>query len=70
MSREYTAGDGTPIYCTDKEEGVRCPYTGIFVPFYDTCLTCKNHYQESDQHAYCLRSSTQTASTESTEGTE
>jgi len=63
-AREYTAGDGTEIYCSDVEKGVRCPYTDEFVSIMDVCLNCKNNYMEGGSLHYCLRGSTQSTNKE------
>jgi hypothetical protein len=54
-AREYMTGDGTPIYTSDKVEAVYCPYTEKLVDFIETCLSCKNHYQEDRHLVHCLR---------------
>ena len=57
-AREYISGDGTEIYCSDVEKGVRCPYTGEFISIMDVCLNCKNNYMEGSGVHYCIRTST------------
>ena len=54
-AREYTADDGTEIYCSDIRRGVYCPYTDKFVSITDTCRVCNNTYKDDPYYFYCIR---------------